>query len=443
MIITHTVICEKQDNNQGKEFVPSHEWQKVNEDDVLPSGLHYKVDMTTGEKWAKLLDDNDDKNSKSKALEVHPSHSTTDQSDNEKTEVKVTIADSVNKNAMAALNMAKMKEQLRVLNDIASSEKRESDVKKKFRSIEEIRAELKDLEIEEKPVFDIMKEQFNIATNTENDVKSRLGALENLQDYLHKIDFAVDFLKMEGAERTMEMFTDENVEIRAQAVHIVGVIMQGNNAVKKQMVEHGIVSKLLETIEKNPNDVAVVKKSLFSLSCLLRNFQLAQIDFFKQNGFSYLMKFVQKQADRKLLIKSVQLISDLYFEISPAEEKKMNITDVMVSNNWCDRVTDILSSQHSLDTIVEVVTSLENFSELCGDVLNKKSALKTFHQILIRQLIEHNLVEPSEVSKLKLLLSEQKADSNVLMKIITDFEVREELVERLKNMPIYPKNDEL
>ena len=61
----------------------------------------------------------------------------------------------------------------------------------------------------------------------------------------------------------------------------------------------------------------------------------------------------------------------------------------------------------------------------------------------IRQLIEHNLVEPSEVSKLKLLLSEQKADSNVLMKIITDFEVREELVERLKNMPIYPKNDEL
>ena len=50
-----------------------------------------------------------------------------------------------------------------------------------------------------------------------------------------QIDFAVDFLKMEGAERTMEMFTDENVEMRAQAVHIVGVIMQGNNAVKKQV----------------------------------------------------------------------------------------------------------------------------------------------------------------------------------------------------------------
>ena len=50
-----------------------------------------------------------------------------------------------------------------------------------------------------------------------------------------QIDFAVDFLKMDGADRTMEMFTDESSDIRAQAVHIAGVIMQGNNQVKKQV----------------------------------------------------------------------------------------------------------------------------------------------------------------------------------------------------------------
>ena len=59
----------------------------------------------------------------------------------------------------------------------------------------------------------------------------------------------------------------------------------------------------------------------------------------------------------------------------------------------------------------------------------------------IKQLSEQNLVEPSDVGKLKLLLSEQKADANVLMRIITDFEVRDELVERLKKMPVYEKDE--
>ena len=60
--------------------------------------------MTTGEKWAKLLDDED--RGKSNALEVHASHSTKDKSDEAETTganegkeagVKVTVADSIDK----------------------------------------------------------------------------------------------------------------------------------------------------------------------------------------------------------------------------------------------------------------------------------------------------------------------------------------------------------
>ena len=50
---------------------------------------------------------------------------------------------------------------------------------------------------------------------------------------------------MDGARRTMEMFADESSEIRAQAVHIAGVIMQGNNQVKKQVWFFKYFSKLL------------------------------------------------------------------------------------------------------------------------------------------------------------------------------------------------------
>ena len=62
-------------------------------------------------------------------------------------------------------------------------------MKKKFRTIEEIRAELKELEVEEKPVYDVMKDHFGVATNAEKDARSRLEALENLQDYLHKVSW--------------------------------------------------------------------------------------------------------------------------------------------------------------------------------------------------------------------------------------------------------------
>jgi len=39
------------------EFIPTHEWQVVQEGQAVPAGLHIKFDMTTGGKWAKLLDD--------------------------------------------------------------------------------------------------------------------------------------------------------------------------------------------------------------------------------------------------------------------------------------------------------------------------------------------------------------------------------------------------
>jgi hypothetical protein len=49
---------------ESKEIVATHEWQRLGENDTLPAGLHVRMDLSTGEKWAKLPsdDDDDDKN---------------------------------------------------------------------------------------------------------------------------------------------------------------------------------------------------------------------------------------------------------------------------------------------------------------------------------------------------------------------------------------------
>jgi len=44
----------------AKEVVATKEWQLLGEDDTIPAGMHVRMDLSTGEKWVKLPDDNDE-----------------------------------------------------------------------------------------------------------------------------------------------------------------------------------------------------------------------------------------------------------------------------------------------------------------------------------------------------------------------------------------------
>mmetsp|Transcript_4496 Transcript_4496/g.10787 ORF Transcript_4496/g.10787 Transcript_4496/m.10787 type:complete len:624 (-) Transcript_4496:60-1931(-) len=44
----------------AKEIVATNEWQKLGENDTIPAGLHVKMDISTGERWAKIPSDDDD-----------------------------------------------------------------------------------------------------------------------------------------------------------------------------------------------------------------------------------------------------------------------------------------------------------------------------------------------------------------------------------------------
>jgi len=51
-IITTSIVTTA----QAKEIVATNEWQLLGENDTLPAGLHVRIDLTTGEKWAKNSD---------------------------------------------------------------------------------------------------------------------------------------------------------------------------------------------------------------------------------------------------------------------------------------------------------------------------------------------------------------------------------------------------
>jgi hypothetical protein len=43
----------------AKEIEPTKEWQLLGENDTIPAGMHVRMDLTTGEKWVKLNDDDE------------------------------------------------------------------------------------------------------------------------------------------------------------------------------------------------------------------------------------------------------------------------------------------------------------------------------------------------------------------------------------------------
>ena len=58
--------------SNAKEIEVTDEWQKVEGNDTIPSGVHVRMDMTTGEKWVKnMSDDEDDDNKEFKDVRMN------------------------------------------------------------------------------------------------------------------------------------------------------------------------------------------------------------------------------------------------------------------------------------------------------------------------------------------------------------------------------------
>jgi len=58
LLLILTALCSI--NSNSAEFVATSEWQLVPEGEAIPNGLHYRIDLEKGEKWAKLLSEEDE-----------------------------------------------------------------------------------------------------------------------------------------------------------------------------------------------------------------------------------------------------------------------------------------------------------------------------------------------------------------------------------------------
>ena len=100
-------------------------------------------------------------------------------------------------------------------------------VKKKFRTIEQIRSELEDtLGVQMKSDVDIMKNKLEILEHVNSTEKEKEVALDDLEYYSHQIDNAKDLEKMGGLKLVIEFLNSSNVVLQEKAARVIGAAAQ-------------------------------------------------------------------------------------------------------------------------------------------------------------------------------------------------------------------------
>lgn len=211
---------------EEKKFIPTKEWQVIAEGNTLfhiveikivhlfplllsqgqgiPTGLHIRINMQTGKKEAKLLEDKKDELTSTSAL-----ISTGISAEDTKEEVK------------PVLDHSEIKEALKKIKNDAK-ETGEGTAGKSFRTYDQIKEEMMEVQQSIKTEYEIVKELVAKYMSIKDD-SERQYILNDLEFYVHQYDNAQDFVKMGGFnDVVLPALNSTNKDLRSSAAFLLG-----------------------------------------------------------------------------------------------------------------------------------------------------------------------------------------------------------------------------
>ncbi|GAB0093004.1 Nucleotide exchange factor Sil1 [Sergentomyia squamirostris] len=362
-------------------FIPTREWQKIREGQKVPPGLHYRINLETGEKEAKILDENENKNHSRSSLSVVPEDVAKENASH-----GPSIEDAL-KN-IPSDNFEYTPEQIK-------------EIKTKFRTYEDIKHELKDeLNLEVKTDSEIISNLLQKYDNLKKDSINPevIKILEDLEYLAHQIDNANNFVNQGGIERIIipNIANQTNSIIRTKALMLVGAVMHNNpnaqiSAFEKNMGDH--LTRILATSKISDE----LSAATYAIGSLIRKFPLAQKESLTQLGLSVLLNVWTKHVDLKVKLKVLTLIADLVRESHDMasqqnvpnennEEKfrqyqRVQIEKLLDEYNFCQRFEQLLISVKSdltkcTDSMEKLLLSIKLTKDMCYSVWSKSADLR-------------------------------------------------------------------
>nr|CAG4638763.1 EOG090X0EEI [Cyclestheria hislopi] len=294
------VSNEKSDHNENSEdvFVPTKEWKHVKPGQAIPRGLHVRINLETGEREAKLLDEektDTDDTLTSAVLNLNPDIEETEQRDSSR-----------------RLDPEELKQSLK---KIKQENIPEDGKQNTFRSYEELKKEMEKINLQIKSEYEIVKQLVQDYKNLKEDAK-KVAVLNDLEFYMHQFDNALDFVKMGGFKNiVLPALNASGDGVRSAAAFLLGSASQSNPKVQIAALEMNALPHLIRLVSfDHDNDVR--NKALYAISSIVRHFPLAQQALINHGGISTFAKiFATDSADLlKLQLKIVTLLSDLLME---------------------------------------------------------------------------------------------------------------------------------
>uniref|UniRef100_A0A8D8VTH4 Nucleotide exchange factor SIL1 n=1 Tax=Cacopsylla melanoneura TaxID=428564 RepID=A0A8D8VTH4_9HEMI len=257
LVVSLLMLCcrgdKKKDADKKTTFKATQEWQTVQEGDILPSGLHYRMNLETGKKEAKLIDMNDNNNDdsgKKSALTY----------DETKQEVNIEdkIAESIRKindenPSVRSLDPATESEIKQLIKD---GKKKENE----FRSYEELKSVFDEMNITVETDSDILNKllaTFTLPANSEvvDDINMESDVINYLKDFeylVSQIDNARHFVSRNGITQIiLPCLNSSNFEIKTEALKLLGSAVQNNIPVQITALEQNILQPILHLFDQH------------------------------------------------------------------------------------------------------------------------------------------------------------------------------------------------
>ncbi|TPP55907.1 hypothetical protein FGIG_03580 [Fasciola gigantica] len=345
------------------EFVATEEWQEVLPGQNIPPGLHVRLDLNTNRREAKLINSQD----------------------NEHEQYAVSQSYNIaNQKSSSGVNQGSQ-----YIPDPLSDEEKAhaADVRSRFRSYEELKAEFDAMNAQVKSDYELISDIVIELKKQEADESRMLVLLEDLDYLLHQVDNGRQFAKDGGLTLLGTLLQSPQQEVKRAVLSTMSAAIQGNTFAKIIALQNGsldTVHNLLNEISQHPvtnaDTLKLIQRGVGTLGTLLRDFPSAQLYFFGNQtvpshlsppGFIFLSRLFdltqsphQTELSVDVRVRILTLLSDLARERSSARERSRDSNDTvgqrlwtlyssfpfesdLVSAGWCQRLRrSLLTDMH-------------------------------------------------------------------------------------------------
>ncbi|XP_020510424.2 nucleotide exchange factor SIL1 [Labrus bergylta] len=364
------VTVDEEEGEGDLEVVqPTDEWQTLKQGAAVPAGSHVRLNLQTGQREVRLGEEQ----LKYWTQEEH----------REQEEPRSSLGPDELKQAMK-----KIKDEMK-----ASSRdtEQEDSVASKYRTLEELKKDMAQLELLVETDGQIMKrllEQFNSSNST---TEQRLTILQELEYLVHQVDNAQVLCSMGGLQLMLQGLNSSDFRLQESSAFVLGSALSSNPTVQVKAVENGALQTLLTTLA-TAQPIHVKKKVLFAVASLLRHFPYAQRHFLSHGGLQVLSELFRADRGGVLRTRIVTMLYDMISEkemISQAgldlaldtahservrQYSQVSLQGELLEEGWCGLVPQLLESTEH-DYREKALRALLAMSPVCLDQYRSDSSL--------------------------------------------------------------------